>query len=69
LSTTTFASVATSGASWAGLRARWTESLARRRKYKATLNELREMTDRDLADIGLHRALIQEVAREAAYGS
>lgn len=40
----------------------------RRRVYVQTLSELRDLSDRDLADLGLHRSLIQVVAREAAYG-
>ncbi|MFV0361130.1 DUF1127 domain-containing protein [Tropicimonas sp.] len=39
---------------------------ARRRAYQLTFNELSSMTDRDLADIGLCRSLIREVALQAA---
>ncbi len=40
--------------------------LAQRRAYRATFGELSALTDRDLADIGLFRADIEDVAREAA---
>lgn len=57
----------------AGLSARLTQVLAhlaeRRRQnaaYRQTLAELSAMSDRDLADIGLRRGMIDDVAREAA---
>jgi uncharacterized protein YjiS (DUF1127 family) len=40
----------------------------RRRVYSQTLSELQALSDRDLADLGLHRSLISAVAKEAAYG-
>lgn len=43
-------------------------ALQRRRVYDQTLRELSVLSDRDLADLGLHRSLISAVAREAAYG-
>jgi uncharacterized protein YjiS (DUF1127 family) len=43
-------------------------ALARRRLYARTLNELRQLTDRELADLGIARMSIVDVAREAAYG-
>lgn len=43
-------------------------AVQRRRIYVQTLSELRALTDRDLADLGIHRSLIATVAREAAYG-
>lgn len=42
--------------------------LQRRRVYVQTLTELNALSDRDLADLGLHRSLIRTVAKEAAYG-
>ena len=43
--------------------------MAQRRKvYVQTLNELRALSDRDLADLGLHRSMISAVAKDAAYG-
>ncbi|WP_102224155.1 DUF1127 domain-containing protein [Acidimangrovimonas sediminis] len=41
-------------------------ALARRRVYRTTLNELRALSDRDLADLGMHRASIRQVALQAA---
>lgn len=43
-------------------------AIARRKLYTRTLEELRSLSDRDLSDLGLSRAMITEVAREAAYG-
>lgn len=36
--------------------------------YRQTLRELNELTDRELSDLGLHRAEIDSIALEAAYG-
>lgn len=35
--------------------------------YRATYDELSRLTDRDLADIGLSRAALHAVSRQAAY--
>ena len=40
----------------------------RRRVYIQTLTELNALSDRDLADLGLHRSMISAVAKDAAYG-
>lgn len=40
----------------------------RRRVYVQTLRELTALTDRELADLGLHRLMIPAVAKDAAYG-
>ena len=50
-----------------GLRANLAERTARYRLYRATLNELAMMCDRELADIGVDGADIRAVAHEAAY--
>ncbi|MDB5660025.1 MAG: hypothetical protein JWS10_2640 [Cypionkella sp.] len=42
--------------------------LARRRIYDRTIRELRQLSDRELSDLGIARSLIGEIAREAAYG-
>lgn len=39
---------------------------ARQAAYRRTLNELRVLTDRDLADLGIARADIRRIAQEAA---
>jgi len=41
--------------------------LARRRLYKRTLNELSDLTNHELADLGLCRANLRSIAYEAAY--
>lgn len=43
-------------------------AIARRRLYAVTLAELNQLNDRELADLGMSRLSIAEVAREAAYG-
>lgn len=43
-------------------------ALQRRRVYNQTLTELRSLNDRELADLGIARSMITEIAREAAYG-
>ncbi|KFI30273.1 hypothetical protein CDV50_13210 [Haematobacter massiliensis] len=48
--------------------ARVTEAWARRRLYRQTVAELRELSDRELADLQLSRSSIYSVAREAVYG-
>lgn len=54
---------------WAGLLAFWLRTSSQRRQYRATVDELERMSDRDLADIGLHRSLIREVAYQTTYGA
>ncbi|WP_264212998.1 DUF1127 domain-containing protein [Leisingera thetidis] len=39
----------------------------RYRLYRRTVNELSELTARDLADLGLNRSEIKRVAYQAAY--
>lgn len=41
--------------------------LANYRTYRATLAELSDLSDRDLADVGLSRGMIRDVAAGAAY--
>lgn len=43
-------------------------AFAQRRIYSRTARELSGLTDRELADLGIHRSMITEIAREAAYG-
>ncbi len=56
-----------------GLAAAFRDFLARRedsrrrdRAYRRTYRELDQMTDRDLADIGIPRFMIADIAAEAA---
>lgn len=44
------------------------EANARRALYAQTLQELNALSDRDLSDLGMSRASIAHVARQAAYG-
>ncbi|WP_435259742.1 DUF1127 domain-containing protein [Thioclava sp. FR2] len=54
---------------WMGdVLAKWNEARERRAVYVKTVQELRAMSDRDLADINLARVQIEDIAREAAYG-
>jgi uncharacterized protein YjiS (DUF1127 family) len=46
----------------------YNQGAARRRVYRQTVAELSALSDRDLADLGLHRALIRRVALDAANG-
>lgn len=43
------------------------DAIARRRVYATTVQELSILSDRDLTDMGISRADINAVAREAAY--
>ena len=40
---------------------------AQYRAYRTTRRELGMLTDRELADLGMHRSNIREIALEAAY--
>ncbi len=40
---------------------------ARRRVFLTTLNELQALSNRELADLGLHRSQLRQIALEAAY--
>ena len=42
------------------------KSAARRAAYRRTLRELRSMSDRELADIGIYRGEISNIASAAA---
>ncbi len=52
------------GSFFAGLKV----SAAKHRVYNQTVHELRQLSDRDLNDLGINRAMIAAVAHEAAYG-
>ena len=43
-------------------------AMVRRRMYIQTARELNALTDRELADLGIHRADIPQIATEAACG-
>ena len=52
----------------AGLFRSLTEARQKRAVYIRTLRELEQLSARELADLGIARALIAEIAHEAAYG-
>ena len=54
---------------FAAYRAELAEKISARRVYRTTVRELSELTNRELADLGLSRGTIRAVAYEAAYGS
>lgn len=45
-----------------------TTALNQRQLYVRTMSELNALTDRELADLGISRMSIRELAQEAAYG-
>ena len=47
---------------------RFAEWRRRRALFASTVHELTHLTDRDLADLGIPRADIRAIAREAAFG-
>ena len=52
---------------FAALRETLATRFANYRTYRATMNELADLSDRELADLGLARANLRAVAYEAAY--
>lgn len=54
---------------FADLAAGLTERLAAHRTYRATVNELSALGDRELDDLGVTRAEIPAIARQAALGA
>lgn len=42
---------------------------AQHRVYRQTLDELATLSNRELADLGLHRSQLRAIAHEAAYGA
>ncbi len=43
------------------------DAYAKRRIFVQTVEELNKLTDRELADLGISRLSIEDVARDAAY--
>ena len=48
---------------------RLSDRVNRYMRYRNTLNELRDLSDRELADLGLSRAMLPRIAEQAAYES
>lgn len=44
------------------------ERLALYRKYRTTVEELSNLSDRELADFGMDRSSIRDISREHVYG-
>lgn len=44
------------------------KAMAQRAIFKQTVRELGALSDADLADLGVHRSMIVQMAYEAAYG-
>ncbi len=44
------------------------QAFAAWRLYRRTLDELNELSDREMADLGLSRAMLRRAAFEAVYG-
>ncbi|SHG61298.1 protein of unknown function [Cognatiyoonia sediminum] len=65
---TTRATSVTFGQRFNEFRARMAEASAQRKTYNTTMSELSALSNRELADLGLHRSMIKQVALEAAYG-
>jgi len=53
----------------AGLFRALTEARKKRAVFVRTLRELESLSARDLADLGIARAMISTIAHEAAYGA
>ena len=51
---------------WANARANMAGAYTKRKMYRTTLSELSGLTNRELADIGFNRSMIQRLAMEAA---
>lgn len=63
----------TFGTTWLGGRilSRWPaigERLALYREYRTTVDELSNLSDRELADFGMDRGSIRDIAQEHVYG-
>jgi uncharacterized protein YjiS (DUF1127 family) len=52
-----------------GFFARLRKSLADHRLYRDTIDELSQLSDRELSDLGIHRTQIREIALESVYGA
>lgn len=46
-----------------------TQRRAQRRAYRSTVTELLALSSRELIDMGIDRANIQDIARQATYGA
>ena len=51
-----------------GLIARLRQAWSDYRQYSSTVAELQLLSDRELADLGIHRSSISEIAHKSVYG-
>lgn len=47
----------------------WRADFTRWREYRRTIDELQSLSDRDLADLGVHRGDIRRIAYESSHGT
>ena len=66
--TMTYAGTAPSGV-LSTFAARISKAVADYRLYRTTLDELDSLSDRELADLGLSRLSVRDVAYESVYGA
>ena len=66
--TETFSGSTTLSERFAALRENFATARAQRKIYTTTVAELDALSNRDLADLGLNRSMINSIAFEAAYG-
>ena len=52
-----------------GFVARIRKSIADRRLYRQTLDELQALNDRELGDLGISRHSVREIAHDTVYGA
>ncbi len=50
-------------------RTRMAEATAKRKTYTRTVSELSNLSNRELADLGIYRSEIKSIAFESAYGA
>ena len=67
--TDTFSAAPSLTGRFAALRARLADAAAKRKVYRTTLNELENLTPRELADLGISPLMIRQIAYDAAYGA
>lgn len=66
--TETFSGSTSLSERFAALRENFATARAQRKIYTTTVAELDALSNRDLADLGLNRSMINSIAFEAAYG-
>lgn len=69
MANTVYADFGRADAVTTGITARLRQVFADYRLYRKTLAELESLSDRELADLGISRLSIREIARESVYGA